>query len=284
MTRREGLGLVLSWASQWCEISEEPVVRESTEARCLLVGRPPRFVIKWFAERPGHLADRCVREFRLLEALHSAVQQQQGMVSPEPIAIDPRLNAYLMTAVPGVPLEEAATQRELDGTRVADSLLRALRAFHETAEAHYGDFHPNNVLVSEKGLALIDPGGPTPYFDGGLVAAEGDPLATDLGYWLFSVVARSPRGAIEHGLRWMRVVRLTHALLRAAGGVGEWERLRVGVGRAVKVHSRRLAMGGAKDAVLAVWVRLIAGVWLRLVRGDCSDARRIGSTARRPSS
>ena len=254
---------ILSWATQWCDTSGPHRIRAGVESQCVLIGYPePTFIVKCFRDRPGHRRDRCAREYRLLQALCSAVRDERDLTAPEPIAMSAELNAYLMKAVPGVPLDRAVTGDGRDPVRIANTLVRGLRAFYEATQEHYGDFQPGNILLSDHQVAMIDPGGPAYYFDEALAAASGKRLAADVGYWTFSVVARSPRSVMESGLKWKRVLDVTDALLMIAAQQSTEEMLTRAAWAAGAVHLNRLASGSARHVALAVGSGIALRAWL----------------------
>lgn len=238
----------------------------------MIIGQTsPRFVVKCFSERPGLSSDRSVKEFRLLQRLSAALQGQAGVIAPRPVAVSEDLNAYIMTAVPGVPLDDYLRKRAVD-TAVVGRLVEALSAYYRLAECPYGDFHPGNVLVDASGLALIDPGGPSLRFDAAFAAADRSSVAADLGYWTYSVAVRAPRLAASGPRRAMRLCRVTRALLRAAAQKVDGAEQQWAIIRAARVHLDGLAKGNAKERLLAVWGRVaIRALVSRARRGQGRD-------------
>lgn len=194
------------------EVTAVVALRRGTQAHVLRmdVRSDTAFVLKAFDPRYRH----ATREAFLAEvdALRAFSSSATVGVVPTVVAADEARLCYVMTHVPGVPLEAA-------DSRVVNAACRAAIAtlieYHDVVGDVYGDFQPANVLVDANGaVALIDPTAANPYFRSFLAMGH-TAIATDVGYWLASCTAL-------RSLRAFRRARLATAMVLAARNTPGW--------------------------------------------------------------
>ncbi len=155
------------------------------------------------------------KEYKALEALNLALISVAGASSPEPLALHPDGNAYLMTHVPGRPVDSVYL-RPHTRESMAQTLLDALAAYYQTTGELYGDLQPQNVLVDGNALCLIDPTLPAQIHRELASTMEFSPASADLAYWAYSVVSRAAGTFARTPAVAVRRSRFTEVLMGAA--------------------------------------------------------------------
>ncbi len=157
-----------------------------------------------------------------------------------------------MSTIDGVPFPDYAHDAGPEELAArCKALAGALVLFHEVTGHAYGDFHPGNVFVGSR-IWMLDP---LLLRQRRVPEAEGDPLASDLGYWWFHVALGIGRWQPSWMLPQFRCMR---ALVRSAAAE---------TGRSEEDVSRRC--------------RLVATSHLRALRSRGGVRRRLVSSVGR---
>lgn len=146
--------------------------------------------------RPANTPESAEREYKALELFYQETKAHPNVGAPEPLEHFGGRLGYLMGHVDAPGLEDLLEADRLDDEElrtVAGRVVSALGLYYDSVGELYGDFQPRNVLVRPSSLRvfLLDP---TPTNSFQQMLGEGapySPASADLGYWAYSVAARS---------------------------------------------------------------------------------------------
>jgi hypothetical protein len=182
-------------------------------------GTRGRVVLKRLREDYVHNSAESLRsEFDALRAMSRSTVRAEGtrVVFPWPLEISSTNLAFLMGFLEGVPLDEhfrSPTYRV--DRRLPRAILEGLRCYYSEMGTLYGDFQPGNLLVRDGTLGFLDPTIPNPLYERTAAELTLAPLSADLGFWLYAVIVRVRRLALQPR-QGIRLLSFTVRLLREA--------------------------------------------------------------------
>jgi serine/threonine protein kinase len=243
----------------------------STQALCAFLhvsSTGENFVYKMMSpEYPFNSAESTRREFLAVRRFSDATRARGDIGTPDVVALTTEPMGYLMREVEGVDLLAALRVERMSADRLrttADAIVAALDLFHRTEGEMYGDFHPENILIGERGrLFFIDPLMADPKYD---EATEGHAaLAADLGFWTFSIASMTPRRLSVMPFGAARLLRLTRAMLRRArASSDDPDRLAQAIRCVMNGYLAELRDQGARGRLQVLLARAVLPLlWLR---------------------
>ena len=181
----------------------------------------PDFVVKVFDVSRKHFSAVAVRnEFDVLRRLATgAAHRAAPMACPEPIAIAPSGDAYLMTSMDGKTLDDHllnGTNHRHTSADLAETIVAALAYFYDVIGDCYADFEPGNVLIGDEGVCLLDPLVPNPTFLPARSELRWYPSTADIGYWVEQVAAHAVRQTVQYPRLARARIAFTRELVAAA--------------------------------------------------------------------
>lgn len=239
------------------------LIREArtTEGSCLTLktNDDSAFMLKTFSGRFAQ-ADRASHEFRALQLFSAKAHGHQAIRVPTPLHLLRDHDAYLMSWLPGRPLTQHLLSTHplpADRAFIASSLLEAFSLYYEAVGTIYGDCQPANVLVScnPSAVGLVDPTPPEQYFADAAATASHAPLSADLGYWTYSVLARTWRNLPKSQIRRASLCFTEELLLAASVRTSEPQDFLDDVLNVAQWHRQRLWSLGSKEAVISATMR-----------------------------
>jgi hypothetical protein len=207
-------------------ISDSRVLRHSSgkQGSCFVIEGGPyhkKVVLKAMSpSRSRNSPESVEREYRALERFYEASRAHLDVGAPEPLGLFKEQLGYLMGYVDASSVEDLLKADLLDDgdiQTVAERIVRALELYHRSVDEMYGDFHPLNVLIQPSlQVVLIDP---TPTSSFQELVGDGDrysPMSADLGYWTYSVTARSVKQMLRGSRLPARLYKLTAEIMAYA--------------------------------------------------------------------
>jgi hypothetical protein len=208
-------------------ISEAHIVtqRSGKQGTCFVIEVHPggeKVVLKVMEpSRPRNTPDSVEREYRALERFYESSRSHSDVGIPEPIGLFREQRGYLMSYVEATSVEDllgADLLGEEEIRTVAGRIASALELYHQSVGEMYGDFHPLNVLVRPSlEVVLIDPTPTSPFQESVGEGLRHSPASADLGYWAYSVAARSVKQILKGSRLPARLYGLTSELMTYAG-------------------------------------------------------------------
>lgn len=208
-----------------------------------------------------------VREFNALTAFALVNVERRDFGCPTPMAVFATERAYLMSRIDGEPLADLLDAGVISAATLSDvrqRLLLALASFHEATGECFGDFHPQNILVTPDAgqgwrLTLIDPCMANDAFYEPSSWARCAPLSVDLAYWLFSECGRQCRLGLGHPRAAARRLLFAREMIRDASRAFTVGELELDVVDLVRWHARRFrAMRSVRLSVIAMTASVLA--------------------------
>jgi hypothetical protein len=145
------------------------------------------------------------------EALQKAApcSCRRRAIVPEVYALLEGGRSLAMEHVEGRSAWDLCGARRFEPLGAAGAIWRAMEEYHRRTGAPFGDFHPRNAIVSDRGeVRLIDPGEVRP---GG-----GRPELEDMAHWTYSTSASTLDALSRKPWTLARAARLNVALIRLA--------------------------------------------------------------------
>ena len=170
--------------------------------------------------RPRNTPESVEHEYRALKRFYESSRMHSGVGAPEPIGLFKEQLGYLMRYVDASSVEDLLQADLLNGKdlrTVAERIVSSLELYHRSVDETYGDFHPLNVLIRPPlQIVLIDPTPTSPFQQ---VIGDGDrysPMSADMGYWTYSVTARSVKQTLRGSRLPARLYKLTSEMMACA--------------------------------------------------------------------
>lgn len=200
---RQVVGSLVARYSGNAVIRDMRLLASSTQAKVFvvkLVGRPEPVIAKLFRQQRLGVAAALDDEFESLALMARAFRDVEidgwRVTAPTPVLRSFTPPALLMTAVPGVPLDQIIqTQTFSERRDLARLVCGALVVYWSSAGRIIADVTLSNILADAEGkqLAFVDPGLPEPAFSCADIASDFAPGSRDLAFLLVHVLATNVR-------------------------------------------------------------------------------------------
>jgi len=202
-----------------------------------------KFILKAFTRKYSHNSFEAVRkEFISLAKFHSALDNKaiSFAACPKPIRLFPEEWAYLMEYVEGSSLDAILSKKQIAlWTVLSGRIIKGLKIFHNNVNSIYGDFQPANILVkTDLQVIFIDPTIPNPQYE--ILADKYDPLAVDVGYWVFTVAAGTLKSIVFSISRQVTLLQFSRQMAEKAREMSSTETLLADIERVAQFHFERI--------------------------------------------
>jgi len=179
-----------------------------------------KFVLKVFNTTYKYNSLESVyREFNSLTKFYYALRRNRdlGILAPKPIKLFLEHWAYVMEYIEGSSLIDFLCSKADNNSWsvISKRIVQGLKIYLDNVGHIYGDFQPSNIIIKDNfEVAMIDPTIPNIMYE--MLSQKYEPLAVDIGYWVFTVAAKTLKYIILNRRCQLALLRFSKQLVQIA--------------------------------------------------------------------